>query len=217
MTGIETHTTYRAALRMPAAQARPEETGRRMRAEIDKLRRDQEQARAANSQSDTEGGIVNVAFRRSEGSDHPVYELNVTGTCADATLAELARLTLALVVRHPISHIAWLQDAALLDRNTFLTALAPKPARPRLSEAAQTARPKKRLCRDTAERARENAVRLEILRPPSETEKASLRAELGLPTPQRRAAVATLAVTSAALALNATSAVAEGLIISGLF
>lgn len=222
MARIAEHITYRATLRMPAAQTHPENTGRRMRAEIDRLRRDQRQARAAQSQSDTEGGISNAAFRRFGGSDCPVYELRVSGLCPDAVLAELARLTLALVTTYPISHIGWLRDEALLDRGAFLTALAPppsRPTRPARPDKIRTPRPPRRKARlnpDEAQWLQENVIRMDLCHPVNAAERADMRRELGLPGPERRVASAALATAALGIAMNASGAMASVLSATGL-
>lgn len=160
-----------------------------------------------------------VSFRRKDGPDGPVFDLCVTAADREAALGELARLTLALVLRHPVARIDWTPEQALLDRETFLEAMAPDlppPVRRARLQAIRIAPPPAPAGQAEDDRDLETLLRSCLRRPVGRDEVERMRRQLNLPAPERRAARATLAVTSAVLAMNASGAMASVLSIAGM-
>ncbi|WP_457085655.1 MULTISPECIES: hypothetical protein [unclassified Marinovum] len=211
---------------------RPERTEWQMRHEIDALRPDSGPFGADNLA--TTGDILDVALCIFQGADTPTFTLTVQAETEVAAQAELARLTLALLADFPISQIAWLSDAALLERSAFIAALAPAPAattrpsRPARPTVAKTAtRPPRRAAKVTPRhpvlsrqgqrptaadmiRLQENSIRRQLCEPVPSAETQQLRRDQGRFDRERRIATAAIS-TSFALAVSTTVALADAM------
>ncbi|MDA7430517.1 hypothetical protein PGB28_18810 [Primorskyibacter aestuariivivens] len=195
----------------------------RMRNEIARLRRGHENPRAVKSCDNRQGDIVNVAFCRFEGGDTPTFTLSISGGHPEADKAELARLTLALVGAFPISHVAWLDDSALLERSVFLAALGQEQDRLFRPTRPVTTTTRRRTLRHNKARRpspavsqwkREKLLRAEFCRDLTAGEVREMRRCAGLPSPERRVASAIL-TASVVVAMNTSGAVASVLSMAG--
>ena len=202
--------TLTARLRLPAgADKRSDITETRLRQDIERLH-----SRRPPDIGPSAGAPVTAVTLESSGKGKARhYVLSVSADTARIAEVELARLTQALVARHPVTEIAWLDAKAVLDRQTFLDALARPPARPRPTLRTVTDRQSRttgvpRLRASDAQRQQETLVRRVLCEPIPQEESRLPRRELGLLEPKRRVATAALAF-SVTLAVNTTGAVAD--------
>lgn len=193
-----------ARLRLPVgADKRPDLTEARMRMDIERFCRPGTPALAVTLEVTGRGRGRNFA-------------LTVTAADAESAELELARLAQALVARYPVAEIAWLDAATVLDRITFLDALARPPARPGMPGSASRSDIQRRARRATTARLtgadaqwrHETLVRRLMCEPIPQDETRTLRRELGQLEPRQKIATAALAF-SLTLAVNTSGAIAH--------
>ncbi len=186
-----------------------------LRALLDDLR---PAARNENADdTETKGDSATVALVRSGDG---IFDL----VARDADKTELARVALGMVRNAPVHSIGWLDPDMIVDRETFLNVLDPAPAAPAaprparvvaLPTGARTPRPARRaaLRMDPDRRLQlaDQLIRHGMIAPAAADEVKTLRRELGLGSPERRAACHALITTSTLVALNATQAAASAL------
>ncbi|WP_323765064.1 hypothetical protein [Marinovum sp.] len=175
-----------------------------------RLRRDITRLHARRPR-DTGQTVRGVTLTASGAGAARSYLLSVTADNGLAAEVELARMSQAIVARYPVTGVGWLNTEAVIDRQVFLDALAPRPTRPRQSlgtARARGTRPAQRLKTSDAQRQRETLIRRLLCDPIPQEETRRLRRELGQLGPSRRVATATFAF-GVTVAANTTGALAQ--------
>lgn len=190
--------TLTARLHLPVA------AHRRLDAHETRLRRDIKRLHARSRAP----GASTVSITASGKGAARVYVLSVTADDGLTAELELARLSQAITARYPVTGVSWLNTDAVIDRQTFLEALAPRPARPRHGRAARHRRPVPRLRRSDVQHQQASLVRRLLCEPIPREETNRMRRELGQLGPSRKVATATFAF-GVTVAANATGALAQ--------